>query len=167
VKFVYPITGSCPITEAEIRLEMAALAEAEGRDAEAEEWRAIVDKMRAEWADRTEAGRTRRSLSRSVGADPDALVTPFASPGHPVFWHLPRRDDSVSCPCGHFADFLCDQPVGSGTTCDRGICKCCRVEVGEFDQCGFHAQTKPRQEVTRRRAPTTRRQPRLRLLGRP
>lgn len=145
VKHVYLVTGSCPQTEAEARLAMAELREDEGNHESAAEWRAIVDRMREEWADRGPVGETRRKMARTVGPDPDALIPPLATPGHPMFWHEPRRDDTILCPCGHFATLLCDDPIGKAKTCDRPICACCTVNVGGFDRCDFHAATEPRQ----------------------
>lgn len=46
------------------------------------------------------------------------------------------------CRCGHSADFLCDQPVGGGKTCDLPLCWCCRTVIGEdYDLCPVHAAT--------------------------
>lgn len=143
---LYLITGSCPISEAEVRLEMAEYEEAAGNHEAAEGWRQIVDRMREDWSDRSDAGNTRRALQRIVGPDPEALVSPRASEEHPIFWHEPRRNDSVVCQCGHFATLLCDEPIGKGRTCDIALCRCCTVETQGFDQCSFHAQTDPRQE---------------------
>lgn len=134
MKVLYLVTGSCPQTEAEARLEFGELT---GQQLEYE---AVVARMRDQWADRTVIGQTRRALSGEiVGPDPDALVEPLASPEHPLFWHEPRRDDTVVCPCGHFASYLCDTPIGRGRTCDRPMCRCCRNEIApNIDRCPYH-----------------------------
>ena len=137
---LYLVTGECPKTEADVRLGMAEIREAEGDHQSAAEWRGMVEQMRDTWADRSEVGRARRALSPAPpGPDPDALIEPMASPEHPMFWHEPRRDDSVVCPCGHVATLLCDVPIGRGRVCDMPLCQCCRVEVGpDFDRCAYH-----------------------------
>ncbi len=46
--------------------------------------------------------------------------------------------------CGRVADFLCDEPVGSGKTCDLPICDDCRLSIGpELDLCPIHAGRHP------------------------
>ncbi len=137
---LYLITGSCPQTEAEARLEWAELT------GQLPEYEAIVARMREEWAD-PEKCRVKEALGfKVVGPNPDALVAPLATPEHPMFWHEPRRDDTLVCPCGHMADYLCDEPIGKGRTCDKPACRCCRNHVGpDLDQCSFHATTQPRE----------------------
>lgn len=80
--------------------------------------------------DRAHAAKLRRT-----GAD--RLMQPFAGR---VFLHVEGpRDDGLVCPCGHWADFLCDTPIGRGRTCDRPMCHCCRDQVGEdLDRCAYH-----------------------------
>lgn len=52
------------------------------------------------------------------------------------------RDHTMVCPCGHWADFLCDTPIGRGKTCDRPMCYCCREQVGDdLDRCPYHRAT--------------------------
>ena len=43
------------------------------------------------------------------------------------------------CKCGHWADVLCDWPMGRGKTCDIALCKCCSHEIGDdLDACVIH-----------------------------
>lgn len=141
MKTLYIITGSCPETEAEARLRWA---EASGQ---LPEYEFIVARMREEWA-YPERARTKEKLGYVVGPNPDDLIDPIATPEHPIFWHEPRRDDTLVCPCGHVADYLCDEPIGRGRTCDKPACRCCRNQVGpDLDQCSFHATTQPREPV--------------------
>lgn len=55
-------------------------------------------------------------------------------------WHMDGPfDATMVCPCGHWADFLCDTPIGKGRTCDRPMCYCCRDAVGDdLDRCAYH-----------------------------
>lgn len=81
-------------------------------------------------ADRAHAAKMRRT-------QPDRIMEPM--PGR-MFLHVDGpRDDSHVCPCGHWADFLCDTPIGRGKTCDRPMCFCCRDHIGnDFDRCAYH-----------------------------
>ena len=129
---LYLITGSCAQTEAELRLELADLVEAVGDVRGGLEWRAVVARMRRDW-------RKRATIHGMPTVDPDSLVPVLATPENPLFWHEPRRNDTLVCPCGHFADYLCDTPVGRGRTCDRPMCRCCRNEIAPgIDRCPYH-----------------------------
>lgn len=140
MKALYIVTGSCPQTQAEARLEYADILEAGGDSVMAGAYRAIVDRMRREWDDPREHVKYKLGLRKVEPMDPDELVPGWGT----MFWHEPRYSATVVCPCGHFALFLCDQPVGSGRTCDAPLCKCCRTEVAEgIDQCDFHVRTEP------------------------
>jgi hypothetical protein len=140
MKTLYLVTGSCPQTQAEVRLEMADILDFEGEHFRAEGYRRAVANMREEWADPKRA-RVKQALTGKGGPDPDEMVTPFGTPDNPIFWHEPKRDDSVVCPCGHLSAFLCDEPIGRGRTCDLPTCKCCRNQIGpDLDQCVFHAR---------------------------
>jgi hypothetical protein len=113
-----------------MRYETADIAEAEGRYRAALEWRAIVARMRKEWRQRG-------------WPDPDSLHPGLG--GGPLFWHDNQRD-GVVCGCGHFGEYLCDEPVGRGRTCDLVTCRCCRHVIGpELDQCDYHWRTQPRE----------------------
>lgn len=139
MKALYVLTGSCPQTEAEARLEYADVLEAGGDPVMADEYRAIVERMRRDWDDPREHVKWGLGVRKSL-MDPDELV---AATGV-MFWHEPRYSPTVVCPCGHFAKFLCDQPVGKGRTCDAPLCLCCRTEITSgIDQCDFHTRTDP------------------------
>lgn len=81
-------------------------------------------------ADRAHAAKLRREGR-------DIPLEPFEGD---VFMHMDGpRDATVVCPCGHWADFLCDTPIGKGRTCDRPMCHCCRDRVGDdLDRCPYH-----------------------------
>lgn len=133
------VTGEChPVTESGMRIDLANQLEASGDYHGALEYRAIVARMRKAWANPTRA-----RMDPKSGPDPDAFVVPIATPEHPMFWH-DSADVSPVCACGHFADWLCDAPVGRGMTCDIVLCDCCRTVITEaFDHCPFHASTAP------------------------
>lgn len=40
--------------------------------------------------------------------------------------------------CGAVADYLCDQPIGDGKTCDLPLCNKHRHHVGIYDYCETH-----------------------------
>lgn len=146
VKDTYLITGSCrPETNASARLEHADYLDEIGDSATAEEYRAIVARMIVEWNDPREHVKAKLGLGHFL-MDPDEVVPPLGSPEHPMFWHEPKGAPMPVCACGHFADFLCDEPVGDGRTCDIPACECCRNAVAPgIDQCDFHRRTKPRE----------------------
>lgn len=140
MKALYVLTGSCPQTNAEIRMEYADILEAGGDPVLADEYRAIVERMRASFEDPREHVKYKLGLRKVEPMDPDEIATSFGV----TFWHEPRYSATVVCPCGHFARFLCDQPVGKGRTCDAPLCLCCRTEVASgIDQCDFHVRTEP------------------------
>jgi len=131
-----------------MRLDHADYLDDKGDHLGADEYRLIVERMREQWAAKPGSPEYTKQILTGVirGPDPDALVEPIASPESPMFWHEPRYDATVLCPCGHFADFLCDEPIGKGKTCDAPACRCCRNQIGDdIDQCQFHATTKPRE----------------------
>jgi hypothetical protein len=137
---LYVLTGSCPQTNAEVDLEYADILEEGGDPVMAEEYRAIVARMRTEFEDPREHVKYKLGLRKVEPMDPDELVPAFGV----TFWHVPRYSRTVVCPCGHFAKFLCDQPVGKSRTCDAPLCLCCRTEVTDgIDQCDFHVRTEP------------------------
>ena len=139
MRSVIVVTGDChPRTEEDLRLEMADIAEETGRFREALEWRAVVARWRKDWRQ-----------GRRVGPDPKAMVAPMASPEHPLLFHVNGpADASLVCPCGHWSNYLCDEPVGRGKTCDRPMCECCLTRItDDFDHCLFHATTRPRTAV--------------------
>lgn len=140
MKALYVLTGSCPQTNAEVRLEYADILEEGGDPVMAEEYRAMVERMRAAFEDPREHVKYKLGLRKVEPIDPDALAPAFGT----MFWHEPRYSATVVCPCGHFATFLCDQPVGRGRTCDAPLCRCCRTAVADgIDQCDFHTRTEP------------------------
>jgi hypothetical protein len=48
-------------------------------------------------------------------------------------------EPSDVCACAHFADYLCDWPVGRGKTCDIVMCDCCGTKVGDDKHlCAIH-----------------------------
>lgn len=55
-----------------------------------------------------------------------------------LLWHNPEW----ACTCGNqyeFADYLCDWPMGKGTTCDMSLCKTCAREIGDdLHVCKIH-----------------------------
>lgn len=140
MKALYVITGACPQTQAEARLEYADILEAGGDHLLAEEYRAIVDRMRRDWNDPREHVKVKLGVRKGL-IDPDEPANDLFGT---LFWHEPRYSAIVVCPCGHFAWFLCDQPIGRGKSCDAPLCKCCRTEIAPgIDQCDFHARTEP------------------------
>jgi hypothetical protein len=123
---LYLITGACPQTEAELRLELADIAEQNGKYREALEWHAVVARWRREWRQKGPATR---------GGDPDRQVGEHSV----MFWHDPAPS-GVVCPCGHFSSHLCDEPLGRGMTCDLPLCRCCRTAIADdLDLCAVHA----------------------------
>lgn len=51
----------------------------------------------------------------------------------------PKRK-APACACGKPSAFQCDHAVAPGRTCDRHLCRSCRVSVGpELDYCPEHA----------------------------
>ena len=127
MRHVHVVTGRCgPQTQAEARLELADIAEEQGEYRKALEYRAIVARWRRDWREKGPATKS---------GNPDAPV-----PDHGVmYWHS-NEATGVVCPCGHFAGFLCDEPVGRGLTCDMALCKCCRSPIGDdLDLCAIHA----------------------------
>lgn len=42
--------------------------------------------------------------------------------------------------CGAVADYLCDQPIGDGKTCDLPLCNEHRHHIGAYDYCETHPQ---------------------------
>src|SRR5262245_37730101 len=47
---------------------------------------------------------------------------------------------SPRCRCGQIAEYLCDEPMGKGKTCDLPLCEACKVSIGEdLDLCPVHA----------------------------
>ena len=109
------LTGSCPRTRAEAREELADDIEREVRPVAALHLRMLARRMRRQGED---------------GPMPE-LGT--------VFLHGPA-DPAAVCPCGHLAEYLCDEPLGRGRTCDGPMCRCCRTPIGEeLDRCRFHA----------------------------
>lgn len=123
---VHVVTGSCPQTEAEARLEYADLAEERGDYRTALEYRAIVARWRREW---------RKRGPDTPAGDPDRQVPPIGV----MFWH-DDAEHGVVCPCGHFASLLCDEPVGRAMTCDLPLCRCCTFTPREgVDLCAIHA----------------------------
>lgn len=141
MKTLYLITGSCPQTYVEVWNEMADFLDDTGEHGRADGWRQALATWREEWAD-PERARVKQALTgKGPGHSPDDLVPSFGTPEYPIFWHEPRRDDTVVCTCGHFSGFLCDQPIGRGRTCDMPTCKCCRNQIGpDLDLCDFHAR---------------------------
>jgi hypothetical protein len=47
---------------------------------------------------------------------------------------------SPRCRCGQVADYLCDEPMGKGKTCDLPLCEQCKTVIGNnLDLCTVHA----------------------------
>jgi hypothetical protein len=131
VKHLHIATGACPQTKAEARLEYADLAEERGDYRTALEYRAIVARWRRDW---------RRGGPLAKGGNPDAPM-----PEHGTMFRHDSEARGVVCPCGHFAGYLCDEPMGRGLTCDLPLCRCCRTEPREgFDLCATHAAREAR-----------------------
>lgn len=119
---VYVVTGRCtpgPATRAEEYEELADL-EQDDNPLRAAHRRAFAHKLR----------RTGKDI-------PVKHETVFDSP---VFFHAAGPYDATAvCPCGHWADFLCDAPLGRGETCDKPLCRCCTSRFGaDFDHCAYH-----------------------------
>lgn len=50
------------------------------------------------------------------------------------------RKAAPRCACGKPSGFQCDHPTGKGRTCDRYLCRACRVhDGGDRDLCPEHA----------------------------
>jgi hypothetical protein len=143
MKRLYLVTGEChPKTNASVRLERADYLDSIGDEDQAREYRAIVMKMTTEWVDQREHVKASLGIRKFAPMDPNEIVPPLGSPEHPLLWHDSGAAVPV-CECGHFADFLCDAPVGRGKTCDIALCDCCRTIVSKWDQCPFHSATGP------------------------
>jgi hypothetical protein len=46
---------------------------------------------------------------------------------------------SPRCDCGQIAEYLCDEPMGKGKTCDIPLCEACKTSIGDgLDLCPVH-----------------------------
>jgi hypothetical protein len=80
-------------------------------------------------------------VTRAAGYEPAPGAEKRIAPrlDGPIFLCGSIKPEPV-CRCGHAADFLCDQPMSDGKTCDLPLCYCCRVAIGEeYDLCPVHA----------------------------
>lgn len=103
MKALYVLTGSCPQTNAEVRLEYADILEEGGDPAMAEEHRALEARMRADFEDPREHVKYKLGLRKVEPMDPDEIGTSFGV----TFWHEPRYSPTVVCPVWP----LCKVPV--------------------------------------------------------
>ena len=74
----------------------------------------------------------------------DRLIEPINTDG--IFMCGRGRSPLPQCRCGRGADYLCDEPLGRGKTCDLPLCGHCRMSIGDdLDLCPVHATRQIRQ----------------------
>jgi len=120
---LYVLSGTCPDTTAGQLEAMAGIHDTDGRPVQAEWYRMAARRLRRSGLDR-----------------------PTAPMSGPIYMHATGpRDPTMVCPCGHLAEYLCDEPLGGGRTCDGPMCRCCRTPIGdELDRCRFHVAASAR-----------------------